>query len=95
MDQGGKTFVYGFASDKWVRSEASKENNVAVQMNTKDLVSGDNVNELDKLVVKSTSKLQGIGGDIMDNAMSVEVEVVYEIMWDVLGDRKMNMKMKE
>ena len=57
MAQGGKTFVYGFASDKWVRSEASKENNVAVQMNTNDLVSVNNVNEVDKLVVKSTSEL--------------------------------------
>ena len=57
MAQGGKTFVYDFASDKWVRSEASKENNVAVQMNTNDLVSVNNVNEVDKLVVKSTSEL--------------------------------------
>ena len=57
MAQGGKTFVYDFASDKWVRSEASKENNVAVQMNTNDLVSVNNVNEVDKLTVKSTSEL--------------------------------------
>ena len=47
----GKTFVYDFSSDKWVRSEASKRNNFAVQMNTNDFVSGDNVNELGKLVV--------------------------------------------
>ena len=38
----GKIFVYDFKSDKWVRYEASKENNVALQMNTNDLVSGDN-----------------------------------------------------
>ena len=82
----GKGFVYDFASDKWVRSEASKENNVAVQINTDDLVSGDDVNGLDKLVVKSTSELRGIGGDIVDDAMGVEVEVVSEIMRDVLGD---------
>ena len=49
--------------------EHPKENNVAVQMNTNDLVSGDNVNELDELVVKSTSELRGIGAEIVDNAI--------------------------
>ena len=55
-------------------------------MNTSDLVSGDNVNELDKLLVKSTSEIQGIGDDIVDNAMGVEAEVVSDIMQDVLCD---------
>ena len=55
-------------------------------MNTNDLVSGDNMNEMENLVVKSTSELQGIGGDIVDDVMGVEVEVVSEIMWYVLGD---------
>ena len=88
MDQVGKTFVCDFAIDKWVRSESYKENDVAVQMNTNDLVSGENVNELDNLVVNSTSELQGIGVDIVDNAMGVEVEVVSEIMRYLLGDGK-------
>ena len=88
MDQVGKTFVCDFAIDKWVRSESYKENDVAVQINTNDLVSGENVNELDNLVVNSTSELQGIGVDIVDNAMGVEVEVVSEIMRYLLGDGK-------
>ena len=82
----GNFFVYCFASDKWVRSEASKRNNVDVQMNTNYLVSGDNVNELDKLAFNSTSELRGIGGDIVYNVMGVEVEVFYEIMLYVLND---------
>ena len=81
----GEMFFF-FASDKWVRSEASKGNNVDVQMNTNYLVSGDNVNELDKLAVKSTSELRGIGGDIVDNVMGVQVEVVYDIIRYVLND---------
>ena len=68
---GSRGNVFFFASDKWVRSEASKGNNVDVQMNTNYLVSGDNVNELDKLAVKSTSELRGIGGDIVNNVMGV------------------------
>ena len=55
-------------------------------MNTNDLVSGDNVNELDELVVKSTSELRGIGAEIVDNAICVEAEVVSDIMWDILSD---------
>ena len=66
-----------------MRSEASKGNNVSVQMNTNDLVSGDNANELDDLVVKSTSELRGIGGDIVDDVIGVEVDVVYEIIRNV------------
>ena len=57
-----------------------------MQMNTNYLVSGDNVNELDKLAFNSTSELRGIGGDIVDNVMGVEVEVFYEIMLYVLND---------
>ena len=52
-----KTFAYDFSCDKWVRSKNYKEKNVAVQINTNDLVSDENINELDKLVVKSTSEL--------------------------------------
>ena len=55
-------------------------------MNTHDLVSGDNVNELEKLVVKSTSGLRGIGGDIVFDAMGVEVDVVSEIIPDVFSE---------
>ena len=57
-------------------------------MDTNDLVSGDNMNEMENLVVKSTSELQGIGGDIVDDVMGVdvEVEVVSGIMQDLLGD---------
>ena len=40
-------------------------------MNTNELVSSDNVNELDKLVFKSTSELLGIGGDIVEYYMCV------------------------
>ena len=80
MAQGGKTFVYDFASDKWVRYEAPKENSVSVQMYSYDLVSVDNMNELDNLVVKSTSELRDIGDEIVDDAMGVEFEVVSDIM---------------
>ena len=52
-------------------------------MNTNALVSGDNTNELDKLVVKLTSELRGIGGDIVDDVIGVEVDVVYEIIRNV------------
>ena len=55
-------------------------------MNTNALVSGDNTNELDKLVVKLTSELRGIGGGIVDDAIVVEVEVVHDIILEVLGD---------
>ena len=55
-------------------------------MNTNELVSSDNVNELDKLVFKSTSELLGIGGDIVEYYMCVQVDAVSEIMRDVLGD---------
>ena len=84
----GETFVYDFGSEKWVQCEDSEENIVAVQMNTNDLVSGENVNEMDKIVVRSTSEIRGIGGDIVEDDMVVEVEVVYDIMRDVLDDRK-------
>ena len=88
MSQGVKMFVYDFTSDKQMRSEFSKENNLSVQMNTNDFVSSENVNNLDKLVVKSASELRGIGSDIVDDAMGVKVEVVSEIIWGVLGDGK-------
>ena len=55
-------------------------------MDTNDLVSGDNVNELYKLVVKSTSELQIIGGNIVNDAMGVEAEVVSESIGYVLDD---------
>ena len=94
MSQGGETFVYYFSSDKWVRSEASKKNNFAVQMNTNDLVPGDNVNELENLVVSSTREIQGIGGNIVDDTMGVKVEfflILCGIYW-VMGQMKKNMK---
>ena len=69
-----------------MQCEDSEENIVAVQMNTNDLVSGENVNELDKIVVRSTSEIRGIGGDIVEDDMVVEVEVVYDIMRDVLDE---------
>ena len=61
---------------------------VSVQMNTNDLMPGDNLSELNKLVVNFTSELRGIGGDIVDDVMGVdvEVEVVSGIMQDLLGD---------
>ena len=55
-------------------------------MNTNDLVSGENVNGLEKLVVKYTSELWGIGGDMVENSMGVEVDFVSDIMRYILGD---------
>ena len=51
------------------------------------------MNELEKLLVKSTTELQGIGGDIVYNAMGVEVEVVSCRIYWVMG--QMNMKMRK